>query len=90
MKTFIRFAPLVLSVLALAVVIEGVLQFGNHPPSDEGWQAHLFQIFVVLEVPAVIAFVAMTWQSWKQNVSLFATHAVVWVAAFATLRIMHY
>jgi hypothetical protein len=90
MKTVVRLAPLVLSLLALAVVIEGVLQFGNHPPADEGWQAHLFQIFVVLEVPALIAFIATTWQSWKQNVSIFATHAVVWIAAFATLRIMHY
>jgi hypothetical protein len=90
MRTFVRFAPLVLSLLALAVVVEGVLQFGNHPPADEGWQAHLFQIFVVLEVPAVIAFVAMTWQSWKQNVPLFATHAVAWIAAFTLLRVMHY
>jgi hypothetical protein len=90
MKTFVRFAPLMLSLLALAVVVEGVLQFGSHPPADEGWQAHLFQIFVFLEVPALIAFIATTWQSWKQNLSIFATHAVVWIAAFATLRIMHY
>ena len=84
-KRFARFAPLVISALALALVIEGALQFGHHPPQDEGLHAHVFQILMVLELPALIAFFSVL-ESWRKNISIFATHAILWFAALATLR----
>jgi hypothetical protein len=54
-----------MSLLSLALVIEGVVQFGlHHREVDEGWQAHLFQLLMVLQVPIVLLFAATA--NWKQ------------------------
>jgi hypothetical protein len=54
-----------MSLLALALVIEGLVQFGTHHREvDEGWQAHLFQILMILQVPVVLLFAATA--NWKQ------------------------
>ena len=62
---FSRVAPIIMSLLSLALVIEGVVQFGlHHREVDEGWQAHLFQLLMVLQVPIVLLFAATA--NWKQ------------------------
>jgi hypothetical protein len=45
MKRICGITPIVMSLIALALVMEGVIEFGNHPPADEGWQAHIFSDF---------------------------------------------
>jgi hypothetical protein len=48
--------PLLMSVAALAVVAIQVLVFGTARQADEGPSAHLFQLLMVGQVPAIAYF----------------------------------
>src|ERR1039457_95241 len=85
-KRLTGFAPICMSVLALALVAEGVLQYGNHPPADEGWQAHLFQLLMVLAVPIILLFIAISWRSFKQALPILAAQVFLWLLALGALR----
>jgi uncharacterized membrane protein len=78
-----------MSLLSLALVIEGVVQFGlHHREGDEGWQAHLFQLLMVLQVPIVLVFV--TTANWKQpsrTLGALGLQAAAWVAALGSLYV---
>lgn len=74
-------APIVMSLIALAVVIEGVLQFGSHPPADEGWQAHVFQILMVVQVPLILLFVAISWRTSRRSLPVLGAQALLWMLA---------
>ena len=84
---FSRVAPVIMSLLALALIIEGLAQFGlHHREVDEGWQAHLFQLLMVLQVPIVLLFAATA--NWKQPggvLQVLGLQAAAWVAAFGAL-----
>jgi hypothetical protein len=87
MKRAVKFAPIVMSLIALALVIEGVLEFGHNPPKDEGWQAHLFQILMVVQLPIILTFIAMGWRSLKQNWPVLGTQVLCWLLALGALRV---
>jgi hypothetical protein len=86
LKRVCGIAPIAMSLIALALVIEGVIEFGNHPPADEGWQAHIFQILMVAELPIIVAFVAQSWRSLKQNLPTLAAQGLLWAAALGAVR----
>jgi hypothetical protein len=79
-------APIVMSLIALALVIEGVIEFGNRPPADEGWQAHIFQILMAAELPVIIAFVAMSWRSLKRSLPTLGAQVLLWMVAVGAVR----
>lgn len=54
------FLPLVLSGLALALVLGHAALFGIVHEADEGTAAHVFQLLMAAQVPAV-AFFAIKW-----------------------------
>lgn len=87
MKRAIKFAPMVMSLLALALVMEGVIEFGHNPPKDEGWQAHLYQILMVVQVPIILMFIVTRWRTLKQNLPVLGTQVLLWGAALGALRI---
>ncbi len=85
-KRFCGVAPIVMSLIALALVIEGVIEFGNHPPTDEGWQAHIFQILMVIQLPIIAAFVAMNWRSLRRNLPTLGAQIFLWAIAVGAVR----
>ena len=85
-KRVSAYAPFIMSLAALAIVIEGHLEFGNHPPADEGWQAHLFQLLMVLAVPIILLFIAISWRSFKQALPILAAQVFLWLLALGALR----
>jgi hypothetical protein len=84
---FSRVAPVIMSLLAFALIIEGLVEFGlHHREVDEGWQAHLFQLLMILQVPIVLLFAATA--NWKQPgrvVPVLGLQAAAWCAALGAL-----
>ena len=54
------FLPLVMSLVALAIVLVHYAIFGVVDETDEGTAAHIFQLLIVLQVP-FITFLAFRW-----------------------------
>jgi hypothetical protein len=51
---------MILAAAALAVVMTYMVMFGTAPQADEGTAAHLWQLLIALEVPAIVLF-AVKW-----------------------------
>jgi len=85
-RRFTALAPIAMSLLALALAIEGHLEFGNHPPADEGWQAHLFQLLIVLQAPIVVLFVVSRWRSLRALLPVLAAQVFVCLLALGAVR----
>lgn len=83
--------PIAVPLMIVAIWVVSVSIFG--PParqSDEGTAAHLFQIWLVLEVLAV-AFFAIKWLPWmpKQALWVLALQVIVSLAACAPVFYFH-
>ena len=78
--------PLILSSAALAIVLIHFTRYGITHDADEGTSAHLFQIVMVLEVPAVLFF-AVKWlpEAPEPAIRVLALHAAGVVAALASV-----
>lgn len=86
---FSRVAPVIMSLLALALIMEGLAQFGfHHREVDEGWQAHLFQLLMVLQVPIVLLFAATAnWKQPSRALLILGLQAAAWSASLGALYI---
>ncbi len=74
---------LLLSVLALVTVLTGYLQ---SPQPDEGIGAHIFQLSIVLEVPAILVFlVTMDWKQPLRAARRLAIPGIALMLAFSAL-----
>lgn len=77
------YAAVFLSLVALLCVLSGYTQ---PPQSDEGAAAHIFQIAIVLLVPAIIAFLASAnWQQPGRSARPLIIPAVALALAFGAL-----
>jgi hypothetical protein len=85
-KRVTAYAPIIMSLAALAIVVEGHFEFGSHPPADEGWQAHLFQLLMVLAVPIILLFIVISWRTLKQAMPVLAAQVILWLLALGALR----
>jgi hypothetical protein len=56
----IAFIPIVMSVLALAVLAIHIIKFGAAREADEGTTAHIWQLLMAGQVP-LVAFFAVRW-----------------------------
>jgi hypothetical protein len=86
-NTFTRFsalAPLVMSLVALALVIGRIAVVGTAHQVDEGAVAHLFQLLIVCQVP-IVAFFAIKWlrRIPKQALAVLALQALAVAVACA-------
>lgn len=86
-NTFTRFsalAPVVMSLVALALVSGRIALVGTARQVDEGTVAHLFQLLIVCQVP-IIAFFAIKWlrRIPKQALAVLALQALAVAVACA-------
>ena len=70
----------------VAVVIEGHFEFGSSPPTDEGWQAHIFQLMMVFQLPIIVLFVVASWRSLKRSLPVIGAQAFLFLLALGALR----
>ena len=80
-------AMIALAVTALATVLWGYsIPRGTPAPPDEGTAAHIFQLAVVLLVPAGVAFLGTAdWKEPKRLIVPLGLAGVALAAAFAAL-----
>lgn len=78
------FVPLLMSLVACAIVLGHVAIFGVVHEPDEGTPAHIFQLLLVAQLP-IVAFFAMKWlpRAPREAVLILALQAVAGLAALA-------
>jgi len=76
--------PLIMSVVAIAIVYGHAAVFGIVHEADEGTPAHIFQLLIALQVP-IVAFFAVKWlpQAPKQALMILALQAAGVIVALA-------
>ena len=52
-----RYAPFTTSAIMLGLVLRAWMQTKGPLPIDEGFEAHMFQILAVLQIPMVLLFI---------------------------------
>ena len=86
MKRAIGYAPIAMSLVALVIVLYGIAKYGAHPPKDEGWEAHVFQILMVAQIPIIVLYiVAAGSKSFVRILPVLGLQALAWLAACGTL-----
>ncbi|MEO5763454.1 MAG: hypothetical protein ABIR28_14210 [Vicinamibacteria bacterium] len=78
------FIPLVLSLMAFALVLGHVAMFGAIREADEGTPAHIFHLLILAQAP-LIMFFAVKWlpRAPEHSLLILALQAGGVVAAFA-------
>ena len=78
--------PIVMSLLALAIVVGHALKYGIVHEADEGAAAHIFQLLMVLQIPVVVFF-AMKWlpRAPREALLVLALQGGAALAAFAAV-----
>jgi hypothetical protein len=82
------YTPVVMSLVALAVVWAGLAEIGFDParyPKDEGSPAHIWQLLMVLQLPIILLFIIANWRSFKRALPLLTLQLTLLVANFATV-----
>ena len=76
--------PLIMSLVAIAIVVGHAAVFGIVHEADEGTPAHIFQLLIALQVP-IVMFFAVKWlpQAPKQALLILALQGAAVIAAFA-------
>lgn len=92
-NTFTRptaLAPIVMSLAALAVVLARIALVGTTHQPDEGAAAHLFQLFIVGQLP-IVAFFAIRWlqRTPKRALVVLAWQALAVLVACAPVFYFH-
>lgn len=96
LNTISRRIVLTLSLFAMSLVVGATIltmlgRFSPSPDGDEGTAAHLFQLAVVLIVPAGFTFLTTAdWARPARVVKGLVVPAVALVVAFATLYYMEH
>jgi hypothetical protein len=87
------YAAIILSLVALAVLIEGILEFDLPPsprPGDEGWQAHIWQLAMVLQLPLILLFVATGRHSLGRILPILSLLLSAWTVNFAGVYLLNF
>jgi len=89
LKQFSLIFPLAASSAALTIVLVHAAMFGVVHEADEGTAAHLFQLLMIAQVPAV-AFFAMKWLPRRPSKALqvLALQGGSVLAAFAAVYLL--
>jgi hypothetical protein len=80
------FLPLAMSLAALALLLVHYAVYGDAHQPDEGADAHIFQLLLVLQLP-MVAFFAIKWlpQAPQAALRILALQAGAGIAAIATV-----
>ena len=83
------FVPLLMSLAALCLILMVVAFHGTEPRTDEGTAAHIWQLFMAVQVP-IVAFFAARWlpRERKQAVRILLFHAAGMIAAVAPIVLL--
>ncbi|HQV39815.1 MAG: hypothetical protein IPL81_13935 [Flavobacteriales bacterium] len=54
------FVPILMSMIAIAMVAGHALIYGTTSEADEGTAAHIFQLLIILQIPIIVLF-AVKW-----------------------------
>ncbi len=78
--------PIIMSVVALAIVVGHYAAYGIVHEVDEGTPAHLFQLLMVIQLP-IIGYFALTWlpRAPSQALRVLALQAAAMIVAFASV-----
>ncbi len=84
------FAPILMSLVALSLVILHIALYGSAREADEGTVAHLWQLLMGLQIP-IIAFFAIRWLpvAPRPAMPVLALQFVAGVAAAAPVCYFH-
>lgn len=75
-------APILLSIMALTLVVQGLVQFGGAIPADEGIHAHIFQILMAVQVPLIALYAATAdWSARTKTLRTLGLQLGGWIAA---------
>lgn len=79
-------APILLSIMALTLVAQGVIQFGGAVPVGAGAHDQIFQLLISAQVPliALFAFTA-DWTARTRTLRTLAIQVAGWFAAIAAV-----
>ncbi|MGB8031208.1 MAG: hypothetical protein WCF30_16275 [Terracidiphilus sp.] len=82
--------PLVMALTALAVVLGHIAQFGAAREADEGAAAHIWQLLMVAQLPALVAF-GIRWlpKAPRQAMGVLALLVAAILAAMAPVYFLH-
>ena len=85
------FAPIAMSLAALALMILHIVLHGTARQADEGATSHLWQLLMAAQAP-IIAFFAIRWlpQSSKYALAVLALQGVAAIAALAPVYFLHW
>jgi hypothetical protein len=89
LKSLSALLPLGLAAAALTLPWIALAVFGPDPTGDEGIAAHLFQLFMVAQVPCIVFFLAK-WaiREPKQTAIVFALQVTAFIAAAVPVFIL--
>jgi hypothetical protein len=85
------FAPVAMSLAALALVLLHIALHGTARQADEGAAAHLWQLLMAAQLP-IIAFFAIRWlpQKPKYALAILALQGMAALAALAPVYCLHW
>lgn len=85
------FAPMALSLIALAVVLVQLVVAGPAREADEGAAAHLWQLLMAAQVP-IVAFFAIKWllRCPRLAASILALQTFAALAALAPVYLLNW
>lgn len=91
MKQPSAFAPVVMSLAAVALVLVHIAVSGAARQADEGTAAHLWQLLMAAQVP-IVAFFAIRWlpQSPRHALPILALQVVAALGALAPVYLLNW
>ncbi len=83
--------PVVMSLVALAVVLGYVAVHGTARQADEGTAAHTWQLLMAVQIPIVLFFAA-SWlrRDLKQALVILALQTIAYLAALAPVYLLKF
>ena len=76
--------PILLSLFCIGMILLHVARFGTLKQEDEGTEAHLFQLLMVLQAPLILLFVGRWWPvRRRETLVILALQALAASLAFA-------
>lgn len=85
------FLPIVMSLLAVAIVLAHIALVGTARQSDEGTAAHLWQLFMAGQLPIILFFaISRLPQAPRYALSVLALQAAAAAAALAPVYFLHW
>ena len=81
--------PLAMSAAAILTIVAHIARFGTAPQADEGTAAHVWQLLMLLQVPAVALFAMESLpKAPKQTLAVLAIQAAAIAAALAPVALL--